>query len=439
MRNEESGSGVLNKKSDYAVGYGKPPKHSQWKKGQSGNYAGRKKGSKNKPKGALAALNALVLKEGRSKIRLNIDGQVKSLSVQEGIIKQNNLKALKGNGPAIRLATDLMRIASKEQVAAEDAAERERQALAKKASRIKSFWTRELKQRRRLGEQFEMPVPHPDHILIDEETGEVTVKWETAEKQNECIELIDRLASMEADSYVRGFGLYGLFSEPSVRQIICNHIDQGDIDFSTPEPPKGSTPEEASAFRMKALSTIELPSCACSGCGVKNQLAQNRLHDWAVYEFARTIIPVTDPLWREYGPKLFENHVDYRLYYGPRPSPERFMHEEASLPDRREENLIMSLVEPCEEELEFKDMMREVIREQMGDCWSERFTLKNIRESQVDVDYRVYKMLIDGRDPGSFSRDFFDGLVYPSYLDRFRIEPFEFASYRREPAQAAHG
>ncbi len=32
---------------DYEVGYRKPPKHAQWKKGQSGNPKGRPKGSKN--------------------------------------------------------------------------------------------------------------------------------------------------------------------------------------------------------------------------------------------------------------------------------------------------------------------------------------------------------------------------------------------------------
>jgi len=33
--------------AEYEVGYGKPPKHSQFKKGTSGNPRGRRKGSKN--------------------------------------------------------------------------------------------------------------------------------------------------------------------------------------------------------------------------------------------------------------------------------------------------------------------------------------------------------------------------------------------------------
>jgi len=40
------GDGEDDGNRDYDVGYGKPPKHSQWKKGQSGNPKGPKKGSR---------------------------------------------------------------------------------------------------------------------------------------------------------------------------------------------------------------------------------------------------------------------------------------------------------------------------------------------------------------------------------------------------------
>ena len=43
----------------YEVGYGKPPKHSQWKKGMSGNPAGKKK----KDESLLDQLRALAVKE----------------------------------------------------------------------------------------------------------------------------------------------------------------------------------------------------------------------------------------------------------------------------------------------------------------------------------------------------------------------------------------
>src|SRR3954452_21014644 len=52
---------------DYEVGYGKPPRHTRFKKGQSGNPRGRPSGSKN----LSTALNELVVvaeNGGRQKI-----------------------------------------------------------------------------------------------------------------------------------------------------------------------------------------------------------------------------------------------------------------------------------------------------------------------------------------------------------------------------------
>jgi hypothetical protein len=43
-------------RTHYEIGYGKPPRHAQWKKGQSGNPAGRKK----KPANVAALVAALL-------------------------------------------------------------------------------------------------------------------------------------------------------------------------------------------------------------------------------------------------------------------------------------------------------------------------------------------------------------------------------------------
>jgi hypothetical protein len=49
------------RKSDYEVGYGKPPRHTRFKKGQSGNLRGRPRGAKNLTTLLSDALDQLVV------------------------------------------------------------------------------------------------------------------------------------------------------------------------------------------------------------------------------------------------------------------------------------------------------------------------------------------------------------------------------------------
>jgi len=56
---------------DYQVGYGKPPRHTRFKRGQSGNPRGRPRESKNLPTLLAEALNQRVIvaeNEGRRKV-----------------------------------------------------------------------------------------------------------------------------------------------------------------------------------------------------------------------------------------------------------------------------------------------------------------------------------------------------------------------------------
>jgi len=85
---------------DYAVGYGKPPRHTGFQKGQSGNPKGRPKGSKN-----LATLLAEALDE---KVQITEDGKRRRVTKRELVIKQLVNKSAAADLRAIKQLTDIV-------------------------------------------------------------------------------------------------------------------------------------------------------------------------------------------------------------------------------------------------------------------------------------------------------------------------------------------
>lgn len=80
------------KKTDYAVGYGKPPEHSRFQAGQSGNPKGRPKGSLNL---ATAVNRAL-----REKVVITENGRRKSITKLDAAVKGLINRAVKGDAKA---------------------------------------------------------------------------------------------------------------------------------------------------------------------------------------------------------------------------------------------------------------------------------------------------------------------------------------------------
>ena len=74
---------------DYEVGYARPPVHTRFKPGQSGNPAGRPKGAQNFATEIAAELKeAILVKEG---------GVTKRLSKRRAMIKRQAERALQGD------------------------------------------------------------------------------------------------------------------------------------------------------------------------------------------------------------------------------------------------------------------------------------------------------------------------------------------------------
>lgn len=78
---------------NYEVGRAKPPKHTQFRKGQSGNMAGRPKGSKN--------LSTLIMEAARGQVTATIDGKQRKISKVQATTMQLATKAAAGDPKAM--------------------------------------------------------------------------------------------------------------------------------------------------------------------------------------------------------------------------------------------------------------------------------------------------------------------------------------------------
>jgi hypothetical protein len=85
-------------------GFGKPPKHTQFRKGQSGNPNGRPKGSKN--------INVLIRKALEEKVTVKGPGGTRSMSKFEAALMQQANKAANGDPKAFR---EILRLREKVQ------------------------------------------------------------------------------------------------------------------------------------------------------------------------------------------------------------------------------------------------------------------------------------------------------------------------------------
>src|SRR5215470_7599963 len=86
----------------YQVGYGKPPKHSRFKPGRSGNPGGRRRGLRN--------LSTDVKRTLGTPVKVTEGGGTRTISTQEGILLKLREKALRGDPRALDRLLELARL-----------------------------------------------------------------------------------------------------------------------------------------------------------------------------------------------------------------------------------------------------------------------------------------------------------------------------------------
>lgn len=152
------------RKKDYEVGYGKPPIHSQYKDGQSGNLLGRP--PKKKPElPALDLTRTYIQREGRRMITIREGGKAKSVPVIEAVMHALSIKAMQGSILAQRTLLEYQ--------LKEDARVR-----AEREERFK-FWQDYVRDTKALfakaavrGDPPPELYPHPSDVILDYRTLE---------------------------------------------------------------------------------------------------------------------------------------------------------------------------------------------------------------------------------------------------------------------------
>jgi hypothetical protein len=96
----------------YEVGYKRPPPHTRWKKGQSGNPRGREVGQRN--------LKTELIEEVSERILIREGGEAKTVSKLRALLKAQTAKAVQGDTRAASLLiSQLIRLLDPQEAAPE--------------------------------------------------------------------------------------------------------------------------------------------------------------------------------------------------------------------------------------------------------------------------------------------------------------------------------
>ncbi len=216
----------LQQDEGYEVGYGKPPKHTRFVKGQSGNPRGRPRKPKPRPlQLSDAPSDSFLEEEAYRPIALRENGQAIELPAIKAVMRALTTSAIKGN----RLAQKYVL----EHVRGMEAVHLQRKIDNYVRLRaVKRDGERVLAEHERQGLSPPELLPHPDDIVLNAATGEASINGpETQEDLHyyeNTMQLRDHLMlrSVHASDRRRKTSVKSESEGACIHQVLAHLLDQ---------------------------------------------------------------------------------------------------------------------------------------------------------------------------------------------------------------------
>ena len=189
-----------------AVGYGNPPPEHRFRKGKSGNPGGRPRRAKVKPREVntgfgMKAAEEFLRMEAYRPVMLREGEQVIELPAIQAVFRAMGVSAMKGNRFAQKTLAEMVGKMEAEHYASKF-------ELFGNMVEYKHKWDQEIERCRKAGLPEPEPIPHPDDIILDPDTGEVKIMGPKTKEQKAHYDLsIARrdIAQQDVTYYARKF------------------------------------------------------------------------------------------------------------------------------------------------------------------------------------------------------------------------------------------